>query len=374
MRLTRAQATARATLLDLLARPPLDPITLGRLIAATLREAVGWDGYRLYALDPRTGIFSRLLDAVDGDQASRAIWLRETHLNMDSAIISTVERMIPDRQPARVLAMQTRLEECHGWDMSAWEDEERQRFRRVFMEGTERYHLPGQLIASLTMIPRFGEQQIAHLVVWRFAPGRPFSAGEVAFLNLVCGTVGELIRAALQAERRRPVREPIPVGSGIVIVSPGGDVSYTNPAGAGWLGLLRSSDPLAATTLPAQIWSAMALLRTDVGEATLRTVVPGMAVTIEATPGGNGATALVITPTLAAPAIGVPTSWQLTAAQRRVCELVGHGLTNREVAERLSISENTVVWHLSHIFASTGIPNRTQLAARLLHGNGAATG
>jgi DNA-binding CsgD family transcriptional regulator len=68
----------------------------------------------------------------------------------------------------------------------------------------------------------------------------------------------------------------------------------------------------------------------------------------------------------------VPVAWRLTPAEARVATLVAQGLSNREVAERLSVSENTVVWHLRHVFATTGLTSRTQLAARVLRGSGMA--
>jgi DNA-binding CsgD family transcriptional regulator len=49
-----------------------------------------------------------------------------------------------------------------------------------------------------------------------------------------------------------------------------------------------------------------------------------------------------------------------------VVQLVADGLTNREVAERLYISSNTVSSHLRHAFEKLGINSRvalTRLAA-----------
>jgi DNA-binding CsgD family transcriptional regulator len=51
---------------------------------------------------------------------------------------------------------------------------------------------------------------------------------------------------------------------------------------------------------------------------------------------------------------------------RREIEVLRHlalGKTNREIAESLSISEHTVVNHLSHIFGKIGVDNRTGAAA-----------
>lgn len=54
---------------------------------------------------------------------------------------------------------------------------------------------------------------------------------------------------------------------------------------------------------------------------------------------------------------------KLTAAERRVVELACEGLTNRGIAERLSISPRTVQRHLYEIFRKLGVSSRTALVA-----------
>jgi DNA-binding CsgD family transcriptional regulator len=55
----------------------------------------------------------------------------------------------------------------------------------------------------------------------------------------------------------------------------------------------------------------------------------------------------------------------LTAAERRVADLVAAGQTNREVAAALFLGERTVASHLTHIYAKLGVRSRTELARRL---------
>jgi non-specific serine/threonine protein kinase len=57
-----------------------------------------------------------------------------------------------------------------------------------------------------------------------------------------------------------------------------------------------------------------------------------------------------------------PRAPTLSNREAQVAELVSAGLTNREIAEQLSISERTVHSHLSHIFTKLGLSSRTQLA------------
>jgi DNA-binding CsgD family transcriptional regulator len=63
---------------------------------------------------------------------------------------------------------------------------------------------------------------------------------------------------------------------------------------------------------------------------------------------------------------GVPASSRapdgLTAREAEVLRLLGEGLLNREIAQRLSISDNTAANHVRSILAKTGSGNRTQAA------------
>jgi DNA-binding CsgD family transcriptional regulator/enamine deaminase RidA (YjgF/YER057c/UK114 family) len=53
----------------------------------------------------------------------------------------------------------------------------------------------------------------------------------------------------------------------------------------------------------------------------------------------------------------------LTGREREVAALVATGITNREIAARLVLSEKTVERHLSRIFAKLGLSSRAALAA-----------
>jgi DNA-binding CsgD family transcriptional regulator len=51
----------------------------------------------------------------------------------------------------------------------------------------------------------------------------------------------------------------------------------------------------------------------------------------------------------------------LTASERRVVALAAEGLSNREIAERLFVTQRTVETHLGHAFAKLGVRRRDQL-------------
>jgi DNA-binding NarL/FixJ family response regulator len=53
----------------------------------------------------------------------------------------------------------------------------------------------------------------------------------------------------------------------------------------------------------------------------------------------------------------------LTAQERRILELIGDGLTNRQIGERMFLAEKTVKNYVSALFAKLGMERRTQAAA-----------
>ena len=54
----------------------------------------------------------------------------------------------------------------------------------------------------------------------------------------------------------------------------------------------------------------------------------------------------------------------LTPREQDVWELVAAGLSNQAIAARLRLSENTVKYHLQHLFAKLGVRNRTEAALK----------
>ncbi|MFC2623005.1 MAG: LuxR C-terminal-related transcriptional regulator [Propionibacterium acidifaciens] len=52
----------------------------------------------------------------------------------------------------------------------------------------------------------------------------------------------------------------------------------------------------------------------------------------------------------------------LTPSERRVLELIGEGLSNREIGDRLGIAEKTVKNHITSLLAKMGLRRRTQAA------------
>ena len=53
----------------------------------------------------------------------------------------------------------------------------------------------------------------------------------------------------------------------------------------------------------------------------------------------------------------------LTGQERRILELIGEGLTNRQIGEQMFLAEKTVKNYVSALFAKLGMERRTQAAA-----------
>lgn len=53
----------------------------------------------------------------------------------------------------------------------------------------------------------------------------------------------------------------------------------------------------------------------------------------------------------------------LTPSERKVLDLIGDGLSNREIGEKLGVAEKTVKNHITSLLAKMGMQRRTQVAA-----------
>ena len=71
--------------------------------------------------------------------------------------------------------------------------------------------------------------------------------------------------------------------------------------------------------------------------------------------------------------VAVATS-KLTASETIVLQLVGEGLTSKEISQRLDISEATARKHRENIRRKLGIRNSAEMAAYAIRSQGSARG
>jgi len=55
----------------------------------------------------------------------------------------------------------------------------------------------------------------------------------------------------------------------------------------------------------------------------------------------------------------------LTPSERRVADLLARGLTNKQIADTLVVTKNTVEWHLRHVYAKLGVTSRDAARERI---------
>ena len=114
----------------------------------------------------------------------------------------------------------------------------------------------------------------------------------------------------------------------------------------------RATDTAAAVLGGAAFEAALIAGQASPLREILSTVLPPAhgAASAAPEPGGNGT-----------PEGAIPAS-VLTRREREVTALVSRGLTNREIARQLTVTEGTVGTHVEHILAKLGLRSRTQVA------------
>jgi DNA-binding NarL/FixJ family response regulator len=66
------------------------------------------------------------------------------------------------------------------------------------------------------------------------------------------------------------------------------------------------------------------------------------------------------------PAPAASEEQSLSRREQEVLELLAQGCSNKEIADKLSISIETVTWHLRHIYGKLHVRSRTQAALKFL--------
>jgi len=125
--------------------------------------------------------------------------------------------------------------------------------------------------------------------------------------------------------------------------------------------LILSDEPMVARALPSMPTRAWGLLSPDVAEEELLAAVFAVHEGL-----------LAAAPALMQPLLGPVTELselqelteELTDRESEVLQLLAQGLANKQIALRLNISEHTVKFHVSAIYAKLGVANRTEAVRR----------
>jgi DNA-binding NarL/FixJ family response regulator len=60
---------------------------------------------------------------------------------------------------------------------------------------------------------------------------------------------------------------------------------------------------------------------------------------------------------------------ELTPTEVKVVQLVSQGMSNREIADKLNVSQRTIESHVSNMLNKTNLHNRTELARWAMESN-----
>ena len=105
-------------------------------------------------------------------------------------------------------------------------------------------------------------------------------------------------------------------------------------------------------------------LEPQVSEAEARTALSAFEI-LGAERDADAATALLRGLGVRAARAGPKNLGTLTKRETKVLELLGQGLSNPEIAQRLYVSRKTVEHHVAHILSKLGLRNRTEAAAAI---------
>ena len=164
--------------------------------------------------------------------------------------------------------------------------------------------------------------------------------------------------AALSAAAAASARADVIVVAGETLVLPVA-ASATALAGRAVVAVIDDERPVRAL-----------LARSLRGWAIVPPGAPAAALRAAVTAAARGL--VVLSPALAGrflggggePVDGGPPGEPLTPREREVLELLGQGLSNRRIAERLGISEHTAKFHVASVCGKLGAASRTEAVSR----------
>jgi DNA-binding CsgD family transcriptional regulator len=359
-RMSRIQQVTSQRLKQLVDRR-LSVEKLGVLIVDALSHALPHDGYRLMGIDPQSRFINRVLAASENDEWARRDWFRSAYLASD--LLSYIEPPNLMQWGLTSVAVQDRQEKCWGFPKEVLNCTTSTEHYAAFYQNE--CPLGGTLIGTFSASGSW----IATLQLYRRELNLPFQRTDVSLLKQLAPSIGKLISNALHFEKTMlEGNDNGPASSGIVIIDRNDEIHFMTAAGEAWLDVLRHCDLRGSNLLPASISSVIAGMKNRGhrgGSSQLIASTSKGRVLVEATPAdSDGSAAVMLIPQSKPRVPPPPLEWPLSRQEREVASLVLFGLTNREIAGRLNITDNTVQTHLAHIFDKLDISRRAQLSAR----------
>jgi DNA-binding CsgD family transcriptional regulator len=355
-RFSRAQELARQQIAHLADRG-LSSQQLGKRLLAAIELAVGYDGAQLCGVDPTTLLFNRLVAVSAGMRPHTHWYLQNMYLNEPRPDFTHPSLM---RTGLTAVAFHDRPETLWGLPKHLADQLSAPEFYRAYHEFT------GAKGGILRAFFPAEDHWIAALDLARFDPGKPFRPTDVIFLRLVAPLIGRILRAAFDRERALgSANRADPEVWGVLVLASNGHVQSSTPAAENWLKALQEADAVLEHHLPTGVWSAIAGLRAGEQSASVSVLTPKGQLRIEASPVGvDGTVAVVLAPPWRPVPPAMPAHWHLTRQEQQVIEQVMRGLSNRQVAQTLVVTENTVESHLRHVYEKLNVHSRSQLLAR----------
>jgi DNA-binding NarL/FixJ family response regulator len=127
--------------------------------------------------------------------------------------------------------------------------------------------------------------------------------------------------------------------------------------------VVLADDERPARTLRALPLRGWAIVPPDAPSAELRAAAAAAAQGFTVLPATLAARLLPARPPASDGGLGEPLE-PLTPREREVLELLAHGLSNRQIGERLGISEHTAKFHVAAVSAKLGAASRTEAVSR----------
>jgi DNA-binding CsgD family transcriptional regulator len=336
-----------------LAHAGLDSAALRSAVAARLRRVVPAEAYGFATLDPATMLLTGSVRENIPD-ATVALLAANEYGEDDYIKFSDLARRA---MPAGRLSAATRGDLTRS-----------RRYRDIFV--------PCGWRDELRAVFTTGDAGWGFICLHRERSSPDFSATEARFLASLTGHVAAGLRKALLIGAAAP--GDAGPGPGLIEVTDQVELITYNQAAGHWLTDAGGTEPPAPGRLPQAVHAVVARLWALEADPLAAAPAPRLRVrgrsgrwlTIHASRlhalGNSGTIAVIIES--AAPADVATLIGQghgLSRRETEVCALTARGLSTAEMAQRLSVSANTVQDHLKSIFEKTGTRNRRELVSRI---------